>query len=105
MAVTHLRQLSRRQDRPCPYARDRDVDQLTGVGREVLSAARARRIDFVDASVAGQKIRAESGTLSIYAGGSKKAFARLLPVLEAVGDPMQIFHLGPAARATRSSCC
>jgi 3-hydroxyisobutyrate dehydrogenase len=66
------------------------------VGREILSAARAARIDFVDAPVAGQTIRAESGTLSIYAGGSKKAFARSLPILEAVGDPMQIFHLGPS---------
>jgi len=66
------------------------------VGREVLAAARARRIDFVDAPVAGQTIRAETGTLAIYAGGSKKAFARSLDVLEAMGDPQQIFHLGPS---------
>ena len=66
------------------------------VGREVLSAARARRIDFLDAPVAGQTIRAESGTLSIYAGGTKKAFGRSLQILEAIGDPMQIFHLGPS---------
>jgi 3-hydroxyisobutyrate dehydrogenase len=66
------------------------------VGREVLAAARARHIDFVDAPVAGQTIRAEAGTLAIYAGGSKKAFARALHVLEAMGDPMQIFHLGPS---------
>jgi 3-hydroxyisobutyrate dehydrogenase len=66
------------------------------VGREVLAAARAARIDFVDAPVAGQTIRAEAGTLAIYAGGSKKAFARSLNLLEAMGDPMQIFHLGPS---------
>jgi 3-hydroxyisobutyrate dehydrogenase len=66
------------------------------VGREVLAAARARHIDFVDAPVAGQTIRAEAGTLAIYAGGSKKAFARALHVLETIGDPMQIFHLGPS---------
>ena len=66
------------------------------VGREILRGARARHIDFVDAPVAGQTIRAESGTLAIYAGGSKKAFARSLPLLEAIGDPMQIFHLGPS---------
>jgi len=66
------------------------------VGREALAAARARRIDFVDAPVAGQTIRAESGTLAIYAGGSKKAFARALHMLEAMGDPQQIFHLGPS---------
>jgi 3-hydroxyisobutyrate dehydrogenase len=66
------------------------------VGGEVLAAARAARIDFVDAPVAGQTIRAEAGTLAIYAGGSKKAFARSLNLLEAMGDPMQIFHLGPS---------
>jgi 3-hydroxyisobutyrate dehydrogenase len=66
------------------------------VGREVLSAARARHVEFVDAPVAGQTIRAEAGTLAIYAGGSKKAFAHALPVLEAMGDPNQIFHLGPS---------
>jgi 3-hydroxyisobutyrate dehydrogenase len=66
------------------------------VGREVLAAARARRIDFVDAPVAGQTIRAESGTLAIYAGGSKKAFGRSLHLLEAMGDPLQIYRLGPS---------
>jgi 3-hydroxyisobutyrate dehydrogenase len=64
------------------------------VGRQVLAAARGRQIDFVDAPVAGQTIRAEAGTLSIYAGGTRKAFGRALGVLEAIGDPQQIFHLG-----------
>jgi 3-hydroxyisobutyrate dehydrogenase len=66
------------------------------VGREVLAAARSRHVDFVDAPVAGQTIRAEAGTLAIYAGGSKKAFGRALHVLETMGDPMQIVHLGPS---------
>ncbi|HEX5194571.1 MAG TPA: NAD(P)-dependent oxidoreductase [Solirubrobacteraceae bacterium] len=64
------------------------------VGREVAAAARGRRIELVDAPVAGQTIGAEAGTLAIYVGGSKKAFARALPVLEAMGDPQRIFHLG-----------
>jgi len=66
------------------------------VGRKVLAAARARRIEFVDAPVAGQTIRAEAGTLAIYAGGTQQAFARALPVLELMGDPEQILHLGPS---------
>ncbi len=66
------------------------------VGRRTLAGARARRIDFVDAPVAGQMIGAEAGTLAIYAGGTRKAFGRALPVLEAIGDPQQIFHLGPS---------
>ena len=45
------------------------------VGRRSGAAARARRIDFVDAPVAGQTIGAEAGTLAIYAGGTRRAFA------------------------------
>jgi 3-hydroxyisobutyrate dehydrogenase len=65
-------------------------------GRAALAAARAQGCDFVDAPVAGQTIRAEAGTLDIYAGGSRKAFGRALPVLETMGDPTRIFHLGPS---------
>jgi 3-hydroxyisobutyrate dehydrogenase len=66
------------------------------VGRGVLAAAEARGIEFVDAPVAGQTIGAEAGTLAIYVGGSEKGFRRALPVLEAIGDPARIFHLGPS---------
>ncbi|MGI8714516.1 MAG: NAD(P)-dependent oxidoreductase [Solirubrobacteraceae bacterium] len=66
------------------------------VGRRALAECRRRGLDFVDAPVAGQTIRAEAGTLSIYAGGSRKAFGRALPVLETMGDTNQIFHLGPS---------
>jgi 3-hydroxyisobutyrate dehydrogenase len=66
------------------------------VGRTALATARAHGCDFVDAPVAGQTIRAEAGTLDIYAGGSRKAFGRALPVLETMGDPSRILHLGPS---------
>ena len=66
------------------------------VGRAALAAARTHGCDFVDAPVAGQTIRAEAGTLDIYAGGSRKAFGRALPVLETMGDPTRILHLGPS---------
>jgi 3-hydroxyisobutyrate dehydrogenase len=64
------------------------------VGRAVSAAARARSIDVVDAPVAGQTIGAEAGTLAIYVGGSDDATRRALPILEAMGDPQRIFHLG-----------
>jgi 3-hydroxyisobutyrate dehydrogenase len=75
------------------------------VGRIAVAAARRQGCDFVDAPVAGQTIRAEAGTLSIYAGGSRKAFGRALPVLETIGDPARSSISGPAAAATRSSSC
>jgi 3-hydroxyisobutyrate dehydrogenase len=64
------------------------------VGRRLLSLARSRKIDFVDAPVAGQTIGAEAGTLAIYVGGTRTAFGRALPLLEVIGDPARVLHLG-----------
>jgi 3-hydroxyisobutyrate dehydrogenase len=66
------------------------------VGRRAQAAAAAAGLALIDAPVAGQTVGAEAATLAIYAGGEPDAFARALPVLEAVGNPQRIFHLGPA---------
>jgi 3-hydroxyisobutyrate dehydrogenase len=74
------------------------VDMSTSsleVGRRARAAADAAGVQLLDAPVAGQTIGAEAGTLAIYAGGEPEAFARVLPVLEAMGDPERIFLLGP----------
>jgi len=65
------------------------------VGRRTRAQAAEHGVVLIDAPVAGQTIRAEAGTLAIYVGGEPAAFARALPLLEAIGDPQQIFHLGP----------
>jgi 3-hydroxyisobutyrate dehydrogenase len=66
------------------------------VGRRGQAAAQAQNVQLIDAPVAGQTIGAEAGTLAIYVGGEEPAVARARPVLEAIGDPDRIFHLGPA---------
>jgi 3-hydroxyisobutyrate dehydrogenase len=74
------------------------VDMSTSsleIGRSARAAAEAAGVQLLDAPVAGQTIGAEAGTLAIYAGGEPDAFARALPVLEAMGDPQRIFLLGP----------
>jgi 3-hydroxyisobutyrate dehydrogenase len=74
------------------------VDMSTSsleVGRRARAAADAAGVQLLDAPVAGQTIGAEAGTLAIYVGGEPDAFARALPVLEAMGDPQRIFLLGP----------
>lgn len=65
------------------------------VGRRARAAAQAAGVQLLDAPVAGQTIRAEAGTLAIYCGGEPEAFARALPVLEAIGDPQRIVLVGP----------
>ncbi len=66
------------------------------VGRRAQAFAIAHDIQLVDAPVAGQTIGAEAGTLAIYVGGETAHVERARPVLEAIGDPARIFHLGPA---------
>jgi 3-hydroxyisobutyrate dehydrogenase len=66
----------------------------TAVGARVAAAARSRGVDVLDAPVAGQSIGAKAGTLAIYVGGPAEVFARARPLLEAMGDPERIFHLG-----------
>jgi 3-hydroxyisobutyrate dehydrogenase len=66
----------------------------TEVGRRIVSAARERRIDVLDAPVAGQSIGARAGTLAIYVGGEEPALARARPLFEAMGDPQRLFHVG-----------
>ncbi len=66
----------------------------TAVGARVVSAARERGIEVLDAPVAGQSIGAKAGTLAIYVGGSEAVFERARPMLEAMGDPARIFHVG-----------
>ncbi len=63
-------------------------------GRRVLQAATARGVELLDAPVAGRTIGAQAGTLSIYVGGEESSFARALPILQAIGDPQRIFHVG-----------
>ncbi len=68
----------------------------TAVGKLIQEAAGERGIDVLDAPVAGQSIGAQAGTLAIYVGGDQAVFERARPLLEAVGDPERIFHLGPS---------
>ncbi len=47
---------------------------------------------WVDAPVSGGQVGAEQASLTIMAGGSEKAFARALPILQTVGS--RVTHLG-----------
>jgi 3-hydroxyisobutyrate dehydrogenase len=48
---------------------------------------------MVDAPVSGAKFKAKDGTLAIMAGGEREPFAKVLPLLQKLGN--QIFHVGP----------
>lgn len=50
---------------------------------------------MLDAPVSGGEIGAVNGTLSIMIGGDAAALARVRPVLECMGNPEKIVHIGP----------
>ncbi len=66
------------------------------VSRLAQEQARAAGVQLIDAPVAGQTIGAHAGTLAVYVGGEPAAFERALPILNAIGDPRRIRHVGPA---------
>ncbi len=73
------------------------VDMSTSsaaVGHRVASAASARGVGTIDAPVA-DALRAPEGRLQIFVGGDELSVARARPVLEAMGDPAGIVHVGP----------
>jgi 3-hydroxyisobutyrate dehydrogenase-like beta-hydroxyacid dehydrogenase len=59
-----------------------------GIGEQL----RQRGIEFMDAPVTGSSPKAEDGTLTIMAGGSRAAFERAHPLFEAMGE--LVVHVG-----------
>ena len=60
----------------------------------IQAAFAERSVEFVDAGISGGAAAAEQGTLSIMAGGSEAALARVTPVLEAFSA--RVYHMGPS---------
>jgi 3-hydroxyisobutyrate dehydrogenase len=52
-------------------------------------------VGYLDAPVSGGEAGAQSGALSIMAGGSANLYARCLPVLQVLGD--KLYHVGESA--------
>jgi 3-hydroxyisobutyrate dehydrogenase-like beta-hydroxyacid dehydrogenase len=61
--------------------------------RRIGASLAERGMAFVDAPVSGSSPKAETGTLTIMAGGSEEDFARAQPFFDAMGET--ILHVGP----------
>jgi 2-hydroxy-3-oxopropionate reductase len=70
-------------------------------------AARAVELGAVmlDAPVSGGEIGAINASLSIMVGGEADVFERALPVLEAMGNPERIIHIGPSGSGQLCKVC
>ncbi len=63
--------------------------------REAGAACAERDVGLLDAPVSGGVARAASGELSIMLGGPAEVVAAARPLLEALGDPARVWHVGP----------
>ena len=66
-------------------------------------AASAQGIAMLDAPVSGGVAAAEAGTLSFMCGGEQDTFAKIKPLLEAMGK--NIFHAGGAGAGQSAKVC
>src|SRR3984893_6697497 len=72
-----------------------DMSSISPVAtRRLASLVAARGGAMLDAPVSGGEIGAINAALSIMVGGDERAFARVRPVLECMGNPERIVHIG-----------
>ena len=64
------------------------------VARRLAALVASKGATMLDAPVSGGEIGAVNATLSIMVGGDAAAFARVRPVLECMGNPERIVHIG-----------
>jgi 3-hydroxyisobutyrate dehydrogenase-like beta-hydroxyacid dehydrogenase len=79
------------------------IDPMTS--RAVAAGLAERGIAYVDAPISGGPWGAEEGTLSIMVGGADETVAAVRPLLEILGNPEKIFHLGPVGSGTTAKIC
>jgi 2-hydroxy-3-oxopropionate reductase len=73
------------------------------VTRKTAGQLRAAGVEMLDAPVSGGEQGAIDGTLSIMVGGEEPAFARCLPLFEAMGK--KVVHCGPSGSGQIVKLC
>jgi 3-hydroxyisobutyrate dehydrogenase len=64
------------------------------VARELATVTQSEGVEFIDAPVSGGQAGAESGQLSVMAGGDEDALRRVEPVIAAYSKSIR--HMGPS---------
>jgi 2-hydroxy-3-oxopropionate reductase len=75
------------------------------VARRLAERAKAAGGTMLDAPVSGGDIGAIQGTLSIMVGGDAGAFAEVRPILEVMGNPEKVVHIGEAGAGQLCKLC
>jgi 2-hydroxy-3-oxopropionate reductase len=75
------------------------------VARRLAARAREHGAEMLDAPVSGGEIGAINASLSIMVGGDAEAFALARPILEALGNPERIIHIGASGAGQICKVC
>ena len=73
--------------------------------RRLATEAQSRGASMLDAPVSGGEIGAIEGTLSIMVGGDADALALVRPILNAMGNPDRIIHIGASGAGQICKAC
>jgi 2-hydroxy-3-oxopropionate reductase len=76
-----------------------------GVAQRLAARAQSFGATMLDAPVSGGDIGAINGTLSIMVGGDAEAFARVKPILDVMGNPEKVVHIGDAGSGQLCKLC
>ena len=78
---------------------------VPGVARRLADRARALGGAMLDAPVSGGEIGAVQGTLSIMVGGEAADFAAVKPILDVMGNPEKVVHVGESGAGQMCKLC
>jgi 2-hydroxy-3-oxopropionate reductase len=76
-----------------------------GVARRLADRARALGGAMLDAPVSGGDIGAIQGTLSIMVGGDAADFLAVRPLLDVMGNPEKVIHVGDSGAGQMCKLC
>ena len=83
-----------------------DMSTIPPTAARALAAEATRHgATFLDAPVSGGEIGAIDGTLAIMVGGEAAAVERVRPVLNAMGNPERIVHIGESGAGQVCKVC
>jgi 2-hydroxy-3-oxopropionate reductase len=83
-----------------------DMSSISPVVTKRLAARVAERgAHMLDAPVSGGEIGAINATLSIMVGGDEPTFARVQPILAAMGNPERIVYIGESGAGQTCKIC